>query len=177
MQNIEIKAKYEDHTKLKLLTNNLGCEYVGLLHQVDTYYATKSGRLKLREFINEKDRAAELIPYAKDYSTGPMKSMYSVLKSTEPENLKTILDNILGVIAIVDKKREVYLYENIRIHIDLVKDLGAFMELEAVYEENGPNAREKEVQKVNKLMNLLQVPKENLLDKSYVDYLLSNENT
>mgnify|MGYP000055183062 CR=1 FL=1 len=172
MQNIEIKAKYKDHKKLRKLVEELGCEKVGTLRQIDTYFSTQKGRLKLREINNER---AELIPYFKDYSLGPMKSSYSLLESKEPEKLKEILTEILGVVAVVDKTREVFLYQNIRIHIDVVDNLGSFMELEAVYDEKNQNARELEEKKVNELMNKLQVSKENLLDKSYVDYLLSNE--
>lgn len=175
MQNIEIKAIYKDHKLLKDLVRKLGAKFDGELHQVDTYFATLSGRLKIREFINEQ-REAELIPYLKDYTEGPMKSMYSVLKSHEPANLKIILEKLLGTIAVVDKKREVYLWDNVRIHIDTVKNLGTFMELEAVYDETSEDSRLIEEKKVADLMNKLQVSKESLLNKSYVDYLLNNEN-
>ena len=76
---------------------------VGLLHQVDTYYATKHGRLKLREINGEQ---AQLIPY-QDYQTGPMRSQFSVFKS-ELSIVKPLLEQLLGVIGVIDKQRECF---------------------------------------------------------------------
>lgn len=172
MQNIEIKAKCSDLLKARKIAQDHATGYVGVLHQLDTYFQTKSGRLKLREINGEK---AELIPYFKDYSLGPMQSNYSVLPTNEPDKLKSILNHILGEFAVVDKKREVFLINNIRIHLDQVKDLGSFIEFEAVYDDSHLENKEIEIQKVNKLMETFGITKENLLDKSYIDYLLAKK--
>ena len=59
--------------------------------------------------------------------------------------LKALLTEMLGVHRIVKKCREIWLHENVRIHLDAVEGLGAFMELEAVYD--GSPAAEAEQQK------------------------------
>ena len=172
MPNIEIKAKCGDFNYARQTAKRLQTDYIGNLHQIDTYFETKEGRLKLRE-IN--DIEAQLIPYYKEYSTGPMKSSYSVLPVNDPDNLKHILDKTLGTITVVDKKREVFLINNVRVHLDEVKNLGTFIEFEAVYEENSPSDKEREVAKVSKLMDTFKIQEEDLLDKSYIDYLLHNQ--
>lgn len=172
MPNIEIKATCADLTHARHIAHTVMTDYIGHLHQVDTYYATKEGRLKVREINDEK---AQLIPYYKEYSLGPMKSSYELLPVSDVNNLKNILEKTLGRIAIVDKKREVFLADNIRIHIDTVKDLGDFIEFEAVYKEE--SQKEQEVHKVNKLMEKFKIEKEHLLDSSYIDYLLEKDDT
>lgn len=170
MQNIEIKATYKDLNKARGIAENIATAHLGVLHQIDTYFQTKTGRLKLREINGEK---AELIPYYKDYSLGPMQSNYSVLPTEEPARLKAILKHILGEFAVVDKKREVFLLDNIRIHLDQVKDLGSFIEFEAIYDDSNPENKTKEINKVNKLMDTFGISQDDLLDKSYIDYLLA----
>lgn len=168
MPNIEIKAK-ADLNKVKEIAKKVQTQYLGKLHQVDTYYQTKKGRFKLRE-INGK--SAELIPYYKEYNANPMKSNYAVLHVNDVDNLKDVLETTLGKVAVVDKKREVFLVDNIRIHLDEVLYLGTFVEFEAVYEENSLEDKQREVQKVENLMSTFEIKKEDLLDKSYIDYLL-----
>ena len=167
MPNIEIKAIYKNLDNARVIAKRLSTDYIGHLHQIDTYFTTSKGRLKLRE-INGQE--AQLIPYSKDYSTGPMKSSYSVLPVDDPENLKSILDKILGTVTIVDKKREVFLINNVRVHLDQVKDLGTFLEFEAVYTDE--SEKENEIKKVNELKEQFKIKDQDLLDKSYIDYLM-----
>ena len=169
MPNIEIKAKCHNIDRARATAQELKTDYIGNLHQIDTYFETKKGRLKLRE-INDKE--AQLIPYYKEYSTGPMKSSYSVLPVDDAVNLKHILDKTLGTVTVVDKEREVFLIDNVRVHLDRVKDLGTFIEFEAVYLESTLEDKEREVERVSKLMEAFQIKEEDLLDKSYIDYLL-----
>lgn len=173
MPNIEIKAKCKNLINAREIAEKLKTEYVGTLHQIDTYFTTKEGRLKIRE-INGKE--AQLIPYFKEYSTGPMKSSYSVLPVSDPQNVKNIFNKILGTVTVVDKKREVFLIDNVRVHLDEVKNLGTFIEFEAVYEDKEPDDKDREVKKVSSLMETFKILKEDLLDKSYIDYLLMKKN-
>ena len=46
--------------------------------------------------------------------------------------LKEILVNSLGVKAVVVKTRQIYFIENVKFHFDKVKDLGTFIEVEAI---------------------------------------------
>ncbi len=170
MPNIEIKAVCHNFEAARLVADKHKTSHLGVLHQVDTYFNTKSGRLKLRE-INNKE--SQLIPYYKDYNKGPMKSMYSVLPSDDPTTLKHILHKTLGTLTVIDKHREVFLINNIRVHLDSVKDLGYFIEFEAVYSQD--QEEEGEYQKVQKLMHDFKISQDDLLDKSYIDYLLQKK--
>ena len=49
MPNIEIKARCNNLKKALDIVHEIKTDYVGSLQQVDTYYETKEGRLKLRE--------------------------------------------------------------------------------------------------------------------------------
>ena len=77
MPNIEIKVKCLSFENIKNHLTAENARFIEVLEQVDTYYQTHSGRLKVREINNQQ---AQLIPYIKDYSSGPMKSDYSVKK-------------------------------------------------------------------------------------------------
>lgn len=172
MPNVEIKATCHDHSFARLTVDKLKTEYIGELHQIDTYFSTKTGRLKMREINGEE---AQLIPYYKDYSTGPMKSSYAVLPVDNAENLKHILDKTLGTVTVIDKKREVFLIENVRVHLDQVDNLGSFIEFEAVYDDDTEEGKAREVKRVSELMDTFQIKEEDLLDRSYIDYLLEKE--
>ncbi len=60
MQNLEIKAKYEDHKELRKPLQQIGARLVKRGRQIDTYFAVPHGRLKLRE---QDAGNAELIFY------------------------------------------------------------------------------------------------------------------
>jgi predicted adenylyl cyclase CyaB len=51
------------------------------------------------------------------------------LKGKNPEKY---LADILSIEAVVEKKRKLYLYDNTRVHLDEVKNLGKFLELETL---------------------------------------------
>jgi predicted adenylyl cyclase CyaB len=168
MANIEIKARCSDLSRARAIADKIKTDYVGVLHQIDTYFFTKTGRLKLREINNEK---AQLIPYIKDYQTGPMKSDYALLKVEDPLLVKDLLNKLLGIEFIVDKRREVFLIDNVRVHLDEVKNLGSFIEFEAVCESDDKEETTRQTKKVNDLVKTFEIVESDLLEKSYVDYL------
>src|SRR5260370_33014312 len=54
----------------------------------------------------------------------------------EPEVLRSILTKALrDTLVVVEKERSLYVYKNTRIHLDTVKTLGTFVELETVIQE------------------------------------------
>ena len=168
MPNIEIKARYNNLENARSIAYKLQTDYLGVLHQIDTYFVTKSGRLKLREIDGE---IAQLIPYSKKYRSGPMKSDYALLTVENPIQVKDLFNTLLGIEFVVDKKREVFLIGNVRVHLDEVVGLGSFVEFEAVYEDSSPEERSNQVQRVHDLMKIFEIKNEDLLDLSYVDYL------
>ncbi len=71
-----------------------------------------------------------------------------------------------GIHTIIEKNREIYLYENVRIHLDEVKKLGNFLEFEAVMDEKYRN-KEVETGKVEYLMEKFGIKNEHLIGESY----------
>ncbi|PWU20609.1 MAG: hypothetical protein C5B49_04030 [Bdellovibrio sp.] len=169
MQNIEIKARYDDLTLARNIARKLNARFVGEDHQVDTYFKTPKGRLKLRESTL---CGAELIPYLRPDQAGPKKSHYAVIKIPDPTLIKGLFSELLGVEAVVEKTREIFILDNVRIHLDVVKGLGNFFEFEAVCGTSaeaatGNTGHLKDIEKVNWLLEMFQIPQSALLEGSY----------
>src|SRR4051812_32420655 len=129
MPNIEIKAKYTDFDFAKEMAEKLSANFVGRDHQIDTYFHSKSGRLKLRE---SSLSGGQLVPYMRADQKGPKKSDYMVIPVEDTATCKRLLASVLGVQVVVDKLRDIFLVGNVRVHLDEVKGLGKFFEFEAV---------------------------------------------
>jgi predicted adenylyl cyclase CyaB len=74
-----------------------------------------------------------------------------------------------GKLVTVEKKRSLWMYKNTRIHIDNVKDLGRFLELETVVKNGDIKKAKKEYAEIMELLNLSRYKKER---ESYSDLLL-----
>ena len=165
MTNIEIKARYENAERAEENLNALGAGLAGTFHQKDTYFNVDDGRLKLRELGTDE---GHLIFYKREDLAGPKRSDYEIAKPEDPEALRDILNKIHGTWGEVEKTRQVWLWENVRIHLDDVKGLGQFVELEAVTEEKGI---EESHQRVETLMRALEITSDQLVEGSYGDIL------
>ena len=161
--NLEIKARSADPEAFRRRAEAVATRHVGVDRQIDTYFATQQGRLKLRE---SSLSGGQLIPYLRPDEPGPKDSDYAVIPIEQPEGLKALLTEILGVHRVVRKVREIWLCENVRIHLDQVEELGSFVELEAVY-DGAPESLPEEQRKVRELMNRLEIREEDLVDVSY----------
>lgn len=164
MTNIEIKAHYQDLEKARSIAKRIGAHHLGLDHQVDTYFFTKQGRLKLRE---SSLSGAILIPYLRSDVSGPKKSSYTLLAAPEPSLAKELLSQTLGAETVVEKHRDIYLAQNVRIHIDDVKGLGHYLEFEAVYQDQSPESEASERRKVQELIQVFEIAEEDLIRGSY----------
>src|SRR3989344_1781403 len=117
--NVEIKARCNDHAKIREILISKGADFKGTDHQIDTYFKTGNGRLKLREGNIEN----HLIFYEREDKEGPKESNVILFDNKPGSSLKEILSKSLGILAVVDKLREIYFIENVKFHIDTVKDL------------------------------------------------------
>jgi predicted adenylyl cyclase CyaB len=167
MPNIEIKARYEDLSRARSIARRLRARFLGIDRQRDTYYRTRQGRLKLRE---SSQGGARLIPYHRPDRRGPKKSDYALLPVADPAQLKSLLRELLGISIVVDKVREIYLIGNVRVHLDRVKGLGRFFELEAVYESAARESVER--RKVARLLVEFGIASRDLLTGSYRELML-----
>jgi predicted adenylyl cyclase CyaB len=161
--NLEIKARCADLAAARARAERVATGYQGLDLQVDTYFRTRAGRLKLRE---SSLSGGQLVPYLRPDRAGARRADYRVVPVEDPASLKALLSEILGVHRTVVKEREIFLYENVRIHLDRVDGLGSFLELEAVF-DGSPSAEAEQRHKVDFLMKELGVNEEDLLAHSY----------
>ncbi|MEO8665711.1 MAG: class IV adenylate cyclase [Ignavibacteria bacterium] len=162
-KNLEIKCKLENYNltkeKLNFLTFSKSVE-----KQIDTYYNVSKGRLKLR-VIN--DKKGFLIFYQRAEETVKRISKYTITRIINFKELNEILKTLFGINTIIKKKREIYIQKNIRVHLDTVKDLGSFLEIEVIY--NDLNSAKKQL---DKLILLLGLSENDFIKNSYSDLLI-----
>ncbi|MBN1911647.1 MAG: class IV adenylate cyclase [Pirellulales bacterium] len=166
MRNIELKARLTDIAAAREIARSLATKELGLQEQVDTYFHCHEGRLKLRQ-VN--DRGAQLVWYSRPDQPGARPSDYHLVPVINPETLKVALRAALGVRAVVRKRREVFLWSTVRIHLDQIDGLGNFLEFEAVL---GPKTDDKDgLAQLEELCQQFHLTEANLLPGSYVDML------
>jgi predicted adenylyl cyclase CyaB len=165
LKNIEIKARIEDYKKVKRLVEELCPTPTQTEQQEDTFFNIPKGRLKLRE----TDNNSALIYYDRKDSLEPSQSDIAISFTENPDTLKSVLSKSLGIRGVVNKKRILYKYAQTRIHLDNVKRLGKFIELEVVL-KSGQTLKDGETI-ANKLMDEFGIQKNNLIDVAYIDLI------
>jgi len=169
MPNIEIKARIDNLTDIRDMLKDielaLATDYLGTLNQKDIYYKVPNGRLKLR--ISEDGSC--LIPYVRTEELGIKKSNYCLLKADNMEECENILSQMFEIDIIVKKVREVFLIDNVRIHLDDVESLGSFIEFEAVYKNDIDELENRK--RINYLLSIFKIKEESLIKCSYKDLL------
>ena len=167
--NAEIKARSNriDEIRSWLIEHN--ADFKGTDHQTDTYFNVNSGRLKLREGNIENN----LIFYQRKNQEGPKLSDCHLMPINNPPSLKKILASAMGVLAVVMKKREIYFIDNVKFHLDVVPDLGSFVEIEAsnLYKDA---SKDELLKQCSYYMKELEISESDLVDRSYSDLLLIN---
>jgi len=126
--NFEFKAHLRDAAHVRAVLKRQRARFVGTDHQVDTYFRVPAGRLKIREGRIENS----LIFYQRTNSVRARRSTVEMMLLPRRNSVRAILTRALGVLAVVDKRREIYFAGNVRIHLDRVRGLGTFMEVEAM---------------------------------------------
>lgn len=165
--SIEIKATCNNHEKIRSILKEHRADFRGTDHQIDTYLQVNNGRLKLREGTIENF----LVFYEREDKEGPKQSNVILFKSDPQSSLKEILLKALGALVVVDKQREIYFIENVKFHIDTVKGLGTFMEIEAI-DSDGSLGKEKLLEQCESYLKLFDIPKKDLISVSYSDLLM-----
>lgn len=168
-RNIEIKARIESVEALALKVVAIADEGPVEIVQDDTFFRCESGRLKLRAFSREK---GELIFYRRANQRGPKESFYLVSPTSAPDTLRESLSLAYGHAGRVEKHRTLFLVGRTRVHLDRVKDLGHFLELEVVLGQDEP--AEAGVREAHSLMARLGVEQSQLIEGAYVDLLARN---
>jgi homotetrameric cytidine deaminase len=143
-RNVEIKARDTDPATTLQRALAMGATDMGVLVQRDTYFGGARGRLKLREEEGGRGPIAHLIAYARPDSDQARTSAYRLADVGDPQALREALDAALGTRVVVDKRRHLLLWEEVRIHLDDVAGLGSFVELEGVAPPESDLSREHE---------------------------------
>jgi adenylate cyclase, class 2 len=164
-RNIELKAKLRDPAAARYTALQIATDYVGVQQQTDTYFVCPQGRMKLREIVGQP---AYLVWYDRPDDLQSKDSNY-LLQEVTPERIRTLKVE-MGIRAIVAKQREIFLVQNVRIHLDEVEQLGSFIEFEAVLSPTvrAPTGR----RQLMELQKLFRIEPDDLLRTSYVDMLL-----
>jgi len=166
--NIEIKARVRNFDEIRRRAEDLSDSPVEVIPQEDTFFNTPHGRLKLRLLAEDR---AQLIYYTRPDQEGPKRSDYHISHSSDPANLKRILQLAYGIRGVVRKTRYLYLVGQTRVHLDDVEGLGQFMELEVVMQEKQSDAEGQAIAEA--LMASLGVDMTDLLEGAYMDLLES----
>ena len=166
-RNVELKARDAHPDRTLERARALGAEDRGELRQRDTYFAAPHGRLKLRE---QEPGGAELIAYERPDAAEARESRYRITPVADAAATAEALDAALGAVVVVDKRRHLLLWEGVRIHLDRVEGLGAFVELEGVATADSDLAREGAL--VARLRAELGIADDALEPRGYADLLL-----
>jgi len=166
-QLLEIKARVESLEAVRKKLKALNAHFVGTFHQIDTFFNVPQGRLKLRMVKGEEK--ATLIYYEREDILGPKRSKALVLKISEQELFRSFFEKVLGKKVVIDKRREIYVYEETQIHLDTVENLGTFVEFER---------KSKDFVKDNEIFEdltiKLEIKNKDRLEGSYSDIALKN---
>ena len=166
MQNLEIKAWYTDFENAQRLSDAIGARKMWTKRQVDSYFVTKAGKLKLRQVENAP---AELIAYQRPNAAAAALSDYFIYTSQNSDVLRQCLEHALGIDVNVVKTRTLYLWKNVRIHLDKVDGLGAFIEFEAVLDDHESPGTSQE--RIEFLLTHFQIQEHQLIDVGYYELL------
>jgi predicted adenylyl cyclase CyaB len=128
-RNLELKARCSDLEEAGARAKSMNAHDAGLEVQTDTYFRVPSGRLKLREI---EGKPTVLIFYERPDSTSARLSKYHLVPVPDAAAMKALLADAFGVRGVVAKWRRIWLWHNVRIHLDDVAGLGSFIEFEAV---------------------------------------------
>ena len=165
-RNIEIKARVADLEAARAIVLRLGAVPHADEQQTDRYYALDGARrVKLRSIAGGR---AELIEYHRAEAAGVRASDYTVTPVRD-EAAGLCLVPKRRPLVVVRKRRQVLLWDNVRIHLDRVDGLGTFLELEAVVDDGHDDVRCRA--QVATLMNALALRDADLIRASYAELL------
>ena len=150
--------QYEE--KLKTLNPR----FIGEDFQSDTYFHTRTGRLKLREGRIEN----ALIHYHRPNTPEAKLSEVILYKHQPDQALKDILTLHLGIKTVVRKIRRIYFVDNVKFHFDEVDGLGSFLEVEAI-DDGGQHTIQALQAQCDKYFRFFGLTEADLVGESYSD--------
>ena len=165
--NIEIKARCPNHQRIRELLQARHADFRGTDHQIDTYFKANRGRLKLREGNIEN----ALIYYEREDQEGPKQSSVTLVPTTPGSPLKALLTQAVGILMVVEKRRDIYFIDNVKFHLDEVEGVGTFVEIEAI-DYDGTIGSERLLAQCQMFLALFNIQPDQMVAVSYSDLLL-----
>jgi predicted adenylyl cyclase CyaB len=165
-RNVEIKARIGDLAATRRLVEGVADGPPETLAQTDIFFGVGHGRLKLRE---QSGAGAELIYYERADRAGPKESRFERIAVPDAPALRSLLAPALGVCGQVTKRRLAYRVGRTRVHLDEVRGLGAFLELEVELAPDEP--AEEGAEEAQRLMRRFGIGADALVPEAYVDLL------
>jgi adenylate cyclase, class 2 len=160
---VELKARCSDLETVRARLAPVA-QLETILVQRDTYFVVPRGRLKLREV---SERAAQLILYDRPDIAAVKNSRIHLAEVPDGAPLRTLLEAAFGIRARVVKRREIWRWEGVQVHLDTVEGLGTFVEFEASVDGDAASASAE--QHLHQLLAKLGLGSDALLAGSYAD--------
>ncbi len=165
--NLELKVKLKSFSRVKKLLKVINAEFVKTLNQKDVYYKNHGELLKLRLENGEQS----IIKYLRDEKGSDRFSNYEVLQIANG-NAEKFFNIIFKTEAVVEKKRQLFMYDNTRVHLDSVKGLGNFLELETLVLNSKLDAKKRYYE----IIKLLKLDQYESIRKSYRNLMIESRN-
>lgn len=165
-RNIELKARLQNLEVARKIAQSFATSHLGIQYQTDTYFHCFHGRLKLREIVGQ---TAQLIWYERPDISDAKGSNYQWIDIPDIIPLKQALAAALGIRVVVAKCRDIFLFNNVRIHLDEVQNLGLFIEFEAVL--TGKIDDQAGQSQIAGLMKSFDIASDDVVAGSYADLL------
>jgi adenylate cyclase, class 2 len=166
-RNVELKARDPDPLRSLEACRALGAEDCGELWQRDTYFDVAHGGLKLRD---EHPGHPHLIQFERACESQQRESRYRIIEVGDGDVLRAALTAAIGVRTEVTKRRRLFLWKGVRIHLDRVEQLGTFIELEAVAPPTSDLSSEYEL--IAGLRETFEISDDRLIALGYAQLLL-----
>ena len=163
--NYEFKARVTNDATVRAALKKLRARYIGADRQVDTYFRVPAGRLKIREGRIEN----ALIFYQRTNAPRARRSKIEMMMLPPRNSIRAILTGALGVMVVVDKRREIYFVGNVKIHLDRIRGLGKFVEVEAI--SRGGSLAKAQAQ-ARRFQKLFGIKASDIVPQSYSDLIL-----
>jgi predicted adenylyl cyclase CyaB len=168
-QDVEIKVAIPDLVGLRAAIARIGARWSEVQDQVDRYYVVAGAeRVKLRTINGQ---AAQMIRYARPETAAARTSTYEVTPVRDDDAGQCVVPKGPPVVT-VRKRREIWLRDNVRFHLDRVEGLSTFLELEAVldamHDETACRAQ------VDEIVAALALDPATFIRASYADLLTAS---
>jgi predicted adenylyl cyclase CyaB len=165
-QNVEIKVAVADLEVLRAAVARIGAVWRETQDQVDRYYLVAGAeRLKLRT-IN--GGAAQMIRYMRPETGAARTSTYEITPVRDADARRCLVPPGPPLVT-VRKRREIWLRDNVRFHLDAVDGLSTFLELEAVVDASHDEAMCRA--QVDEIVAALGLDPSTFIRASYADLL------